>query len=69
MTTLIKDLGVSGDLVYPTSSVRTVFSKALNIYLKLPIHVKITNFIRTNDLEQIETDRIQCRASYRISQR
>ncbi|MBN4890343.1 hypothetical protein IDG70_07780, partial [Staphylococcus sp. EG-SA-26] len=33
---------------------RTVFSKALNIYLKLPIHVKITNFIRTNDLEQIE---------------
>ncbi|CDR23348.1 L-2,3-diaminopropanoate--citrate ligase SbnE [Staphylococcus argenteus] len=51
---LIKDLGVSGDIVYPTSSVRTVFSKALNIYLKLPIHVKITNFIRTNDLEQIE---------------
>ena len=51
---LIKDLGVSGDSVYPTSSVRTVFSKALNIYLKLPIHVKITNFIRTNDLEQIE---------------
>ncbi len=45
---LIKDLGVSGDSVYPTSSVRTVFSKALNIYLKLPIHVKITNFIRTN---------------------
>ncbi len=38
---LIKDLGVSGDSVYPTSSVRTVFSKALNIYLKLPIHVKI----------------------------
>ncbi|OMH94227.1 L-2,3-diaminopropanoate--citrate ligase SbnE [Staphylococcus argenteus] len=51
---LIKDLDVSGDIVYPTSSVRTVFSKALNIYLKLPIHVKITNFIRTNDLEQIE---------------
>ncbi|MGT0298667.1 IucA/IucC family protein [Staphylococcus aureus] len=41
---LIKDLGVSGYLVYPTSSVRTVFSKALNIYLKLPItYVKITN--------------------------
>lgn len=51
---LIKDLGVSGDIVYPTSSVRTVFSRTLNIYLKLPIHVKITNFIRTNDLEQIE---------------
>ena len=43
---LIKDLGVSGDSVCPTSSVRTVFSKALNIYLKLPIHVKITNFMR-----------------------
>lgn len=51
---LIKDLGISGEYVYPTSSVRTVFSKTLNVYLKLPIHVKITNFIRTNDFEQIE---------------
>lgn len=50
----IKDLGIRGRSVYPTSSVRTVFEKDLNVYLKLPIHVKITNFIRTNDHEQIE---------------
>lgn len=51
---LIKDIGISGHYVYPTSSVRTVFSKELNIYLKLPINVKITNFVRTNDYEQVE---------------
>lgn len=50
----IIDLGQRGRSVYPTSSVRTVFEKELNIYLKLPIHVKITNFIRTNNFEQIE---------------
>ncbi|EGQ2751392.1 siderophore biosynthesis protein SbnE [Staphylococcus pseudintermedius] len=50
----IQDLGQRGHVVYPTSSVRTVFVKALNIYLKLPIQVKITNFVRTNDFEQIE---------------
>ncbi|KMR46701.1 hypothetical protein EX84_15410, partial [Staphylococcus aureus] len=51
---LIKDIGDSGDPVHPTTSVRTVFSKALNIHLKLPIHVKNTNLIRTNELQQIE---------------
>jgi len=51
---LIKEIGVTGYEVYPTSSVRTVFSKDLNIYLKLPIHVQITNFVRTNDYEQVE---------------
>ncbi|ARJ52007.1 IucA/IucC family protein [Staphylococcus lutrae] len=50
----IQDLGQRGDVVYPTSSVRTVFSKKLNIYLKLPIQVRLTNFIRTNDFEQIQ---------------
>ncbi|MDN5906974.1 MAG: siderophore biosynthesis protein SbnE, partial [Staphylococcus equorum] len=50
----IKDIGISGHYVYPTSSVRTVFSKEHNVYLKLPINVKITNFVRTNDHEQVE---------------
>ena len=49
----IKDLGQRGTYVYPTSSVRTVFSKVHNIYLKLPIKVKITNFVRTNNEEQL----------------
>lgn len=51
---LIQDLGQRGRWVYPTSSVRTVFEKERNVYLKLPIHVKITNFVRTNNFEQIE---------------
>nr|WP_269667662.1 IucA/IucC family protein [Staphylococcus arlettae] len=51
---LIKLIGERGHVLYPTSSVRTVFAKELNIYLKLPIQVKITNFVRTNDYEQVE---------------
>nr|WP_279016790.1 IucA/IucC family protein [Staphylococcus schleiferi] len=51
---LVRVYGPCGDEVYPTSSVRTVFAKHLNFYLKLPIQVKITNFVRTNDFEQIE---------------
>lgn len=37
---------------YPTSSVRTVWSELHSYYLKLPLHVRITNFIRLNDDEQ-----------------
>lgn len=45
-------LGEWGDPWYPTSSVRTVWSNVRTYYLKLPLHVRITNFIRTNDEEQ-----------------
>lgn len=46
------ELGDLGEEWHPTSSVRTVWSKDRPYYLKLPIHVRITNFVRTNDEEQ-----------------
>ncbi|USB31594.1 IucA/IucC family protein [Paenibacillus sp. YPG26] len=48
----LKFLGSLGPEQYPTSSVRTVWSPEQSFYLKLPIHVRITNFIRTNNEEQ-----------------
>ncbi|WP_164491650.1 IucA/IucC family protein [Staphylospora marina] len=42
-----------GPLVSPTSSVRTVFSPELPWSLKLPLHVRITHFVRENTPEQI----------------
>ncbi|WP_079913223.1 IucA/IucC family siderophore biosynthesis protein [Paenibacillus sp. 32352] len=46
-------LGVVGEKVYPTSSVRTVWDPKAGIFYKLPIHVRITNFIRENTSEQL----------------
>ncbi|GIQ67838.1 hypothetical protein DUZ99_02955 [Xylanibacillus composti] len=46
-------LGEAGPLVYPTSSVRTVWSPNQGCFLKLPLHVRITNFIRVNTREQV----------------
>jgi L-2,3-diaminopropanoate---citrate ligase len=40
------------ELVYPTASVRTVWSPEQELFLKLPLHVRITNFVRTNSPEQ-----------------
>jgi siderophore synthetase component len=40
--------------VYPTSSVRTVCDPTHHTIYKLPLHVRITNFVRTNPLEQLE---------------
>lgn len=48
----IVDFGRLGQPVYPTSSIRTVWNRTQNIFYKLPLHVRITNFIRTNSLEQ-----------------
>ncbi|MEJ8545269.1 IucA/IucC family protein [Brevibacillus borstelensis] len=50
----IADLGPMGDDVYPTSSVRTVWEPAHCCQFKLPLHVRITNFIRVNTREQIK---------------
>ncbi|TCP55760.1 siderophore synthetase component [Tumebacillus sp. BK434] len=47
-------LGPLGVPVHPTSSVRTVWSPELAAYLKLPLNVRITNFIRVNPLDQLE---------------
>ncbi|MFC0215811.1 IucA/IucC family protein [Paenibacillus chartarius] len=47
------DLGAIGPVVYPTSSVRTVWEPAAAMFYKLPLHVRITNFIRENTVEQV----------------
>ncbi|KAB7706224.1 siderophore biosynthesis protein SbnE [Bacillus aerolatus] len=50
----IVNLGRLGPFVYPTSSIRTIWDKRQNAFYKLPLHVQITNFIRTNSLEQVK---------------
>jgi siderophore synthetase component len=42
-----------GATMQPTSSVRTVFAPGANIFIKLPIAARITNFARTNPRDQI----------------
>jgi siderophore synthetase component len=42
------DLGPLGRPVYPTSSVRTVCDPTFATAWKLPLHVRITNFVRNN---------------------
>lgn len=43
----LRDLGPVGAQVYATSSVRTVHDPAFETAWKLPLHVRITNFVRT----------------------
>ncbi len=45
-------LGPMGELAWPTSSVRTVWLPVQRRFLKLPIDVRITNFVRNNPPEQ-----------------
>ncbi|MGH3904622.1 MAG: IucA/IucC family protein [Pseudonocardiaceae bacterium] len=59
VATLVADgglvaLGPLGHPVYPTSSVRTVCDPAFAIAWKLPLHVRITNFVRNNPLEHAQ---------------
>lgn len=44
-------LGPLGNEVYPTSSVRTVCDPGFATAWKLPLHVRITNFVRNNPAE------------------
>jgi siderophore synthetase component len=46
-------LGPLGPAVHPTASVRTVWDPASGRQLKLPLSVRITNFIRENTVEQL----------------
>ncbi|MCW3795320.1 hypothetical protein OM416_27310 [Paenibacillus sp. LS1] len=46
-------LGSAGPIVYPTSSVRTVYIPAWNCNIKLSLSMQITNMIRTNSAEQM----------------
>ncbi|WP_053366309.1 IucA/IucC family protein [Bacillus sp. FJAT-27245] len=50
----VVNIGKLGAPTYPTSSIRTVWDKTQNTFYKLPLHVRITNFIRTNSSEQIK---------------
>ncbi|MEQ4724076.1 IucA/IucC family protein [Nonomuraea sp. B19D2] len=50
---LLVDLGALGPEVYPTSSVRTVCDPAFPTSFKLPLHVRITNFIRNNPVPHL----------------
>ncbi|WP_458461947.1 IucA/IucC family protein [Paenibacillus sp.] len=46
-------LGSAGPIVYPTSSVRTVYVPEWNCNIKLSLNMQITNMIRTNNAEQM----------------
>lgn len=46
-------LGALGPPVYATSSVRTVCDPGFPTAWKLPLHVRITNFVRTNPIEHL----------------
>lgn len=51
---LLVDLGELGDRVYPTSSVRTVWDPGHQYIFKLPLNVRITNYVRVNPPEQLK---------------
>nr|WP_260866505.1 IucA/IucC family protein [Paenibacillus xylanexedens] len=46
-------LGRTGPLVYPTSSVRTVYVPDWSCNIKLSLNMQITNMVRTNNAEQM----------------
>jgi siderophore synthetase component len=58
----------TGATMQPTSSVRTVFAPSANIFIKLPIEARITNFARTNPPNQIARSMAAARALAAISE-
>lgn len=50
----VVSLGPLGRPVFPTSSVRTVCDPGFGTAWKLPLHVRITNFIRNNPVEHAQ---------------
>ena len=48
------DLGQGYQPVYPTSSIRTLWSPNEGFFYKCPMHVKITNFVRYNPAVEIQ---------------
>ncbi|GAA1199736.1 IucA/IucC family protein [Prauserella alba] len=59
------DLSAHGE-VYPTSSVRTVCDPAAGVAWKLPLHVRITNFVRNTPAEQLRRSADATRAVARL---
>lgn len=47
-------LGPLGEVAWPTSSVRTVWLPSQDLFLKLSLNIRITNFVRNNPPEQVE---------------
>ena len=58
----LRDLGMLGDTFYPTSSVRTVWNAQHEYFFKLPLNVRLTNFVRVNPLEQMQRSLAASRA-------
>ena len=52
---LIRHLGPLGKVVWPTSSVRTLYHPELDVFLKCSIHVRLTNCIRKNAWYELES--------------
>ncbi len=50
---MLVSLGPMGEVAWPTSSVRTVWLPRQNLFLKLSLNIRITNFIRNNPSEQV----------------
>jgi siderophore synthetase component len=46
-------LGPLGEVAWPTSSVRTIWLPRQNLFLKLSLNIRITNFIRNNPSDQV----------------
>lgn len=53
-TSRLISLGPLGEVAWPTSSVRTVWLPRQNLFLKLSLNLRITNFIRNNPPEQVK---------------
>lgn len=51
----IEPVGVIGQALYPTSSVRTMYHPELDYFLKLSIHVRLTNCVRKNAWYELES--------------
>lgn len=49
----IVSLGALGETAWPTSSVRTVWLPEQRVFAKLPLNVRITNFVRNNPPDQV----------------
>ncbi len=50
---MLISLGPLGEVAWPTSSVRTVWLPRQNVFLKLSLNLRITNFIRNNPSDQV----------------
>jgi L-2,3-diaminopropanoate---citrate ligase len=60
-------LGPRGEHVFPTSSVRTVYAPEQDLFIKLPLDARITNFVRNNPVEHLERSLTASRIIQRIA--